>query len=184
MVKILKGKIFDKNWVFLVNRPFTLFGASLYLRWFDPPLIFGLFGKSIPDNLYIEEHPNVVRRYVIEEQLDSFTNLVRNIVVNERRKCKEILEKGLKLSEEAKRYIKKSPFSDIQSAVDFMVKLALHATIFPYFAYPVAKEINDKELIKWENVKIPSGIDFHTYQPVRTVQVDDEVSSRIVAVQN
>ncbi len=42
--------LLDKDWIFLVGRPYTLFGASLYQRWFDPPQILKLFGEAIMDN--------------------------------------------------------------------------------------------------------------------------------------
>ena len=145
---VIRKDILDKKWIFLVGRPYTLFGASLYQRWFDPPQIIELFGASIPDNLYIEEHPNVVRRYVIKGQLDDFSSIIRNIVMQDREKAKKMLVKGLQLSAEARAYIQKSPFSQLQPAVDFLVKLALHATVFSYFAYPIAKEQNDGEIIR------------------------------------
>ncbi len=146
--KNLEDEILNKNWMFLVSRPYTLFGASLYQRWFDPPQIMELFGISIPDNLYVEKHPNVVRRYVIREQNDSFTNSIRSIIINDREKCKKILEKGLILGKKANKYLKKSPFNNLSSAINFLVDLTLHATVFSYFSYPILKEINDKELLE------------------------------------
>ena len=142
-----KNKIYDKNWVYLVNRPYILFGTSLYQAWFDSPMIYQLFGKSIQDNIYVEEHPNVVRRYEIKEQLDDFSDAIKKIITEDRVKAKAIILKGIKLSSQAKAYIKKSPFSDLKSAVEFLIELALYATVFSYFAYPIVKEKNDKELI-------------------------------------
>ncbi|MDD5731776.1 MAG: PEP-utilizing enzyme [Patescibacteria group bacterium] len=139
--------ILDKNWVYLVNRPYNLFGASLYQRWFDPPQIYNLFGVSIPDNLYIEEHPNLVRRYVIEEQQRTFQSRIKEILENDRKKAKEILERGIELSEQVKEYLAKSPFSNLNSAVDFLVELALHATVFSYFSYPLLEQSGDQELL-------------------------------------
>ncbi len=146
--KLSLTDVINKKWVYLVNRPYTLFGASLYQAWFDSPQIFEIFGDSIPDNMYLEEHPNVVRRYVIKEQSENFSNRIRSIIINDRKKVKSILLNGLKFNEEAKRYLEKSPFLDVKSAVDFLVKLTLHATVFSYFSYPIVKEINDKELIE------------------------------------
>jgi len=140
--------IFGRDWKFLVGRPYTLFGASLYQAWFDPSQIIKLFGVSIPDNLYVEEHPNVVRRYVIKKQLDSFSDMIKNIVISNRPNAKSILEKGIELSEKARDYIDDSPFEDLESAVNFLVELALHATVFSYFSYPIAKEVNYSELIE------------------------------------
>ncbi len=144
----MRRGILEKKWIFLVGRPYTLFGASLYQLWFDPPKIFALLGLSISDNLYVEEHPSVVRRYVIKEQLDAFSDTINNLLMHDRRKAKKILKKGLQLSEDAKNYIKKSSFPTLQSALDFLVQLALHATVFPYFAYPIVKKRDDKELMK------------------------------------
>lgn len=154
-MKIAKGKTVNKikkidlslGWVYLVNRPYNLFGASLYQRWFDPTQIFELFGISISDNLYIEEHPNVVRRYVIKEQQDKFSAKIEEIIRKDRKKAKKILEKGIKISKQAKGYLKKSPFNDLKSAVDFLIDLVLSATVFSYFSYPILEKIKDKELL-------------------------------------
>jgi pyruvate,water dikinase len=144
----MRNKInLNKNWIYLVNRMYTLFGTSLWQAWFDSAQIMELFGISIADNLYVEEHPNVVRRYVIGKQLETFEKMIKDIVTNDRIKTKDILEKGISLSAEAKKYIKKSPFSELRLAVEFLVKLALNATVFSYFSYPKIKEKNDKELL-------------------------------------
>ena len=139
--------VLSKDWIFLVGRPYTLFGASLYQRWFDPPQIQELFGESILDNLYIEEHPSVVRRYVIKNQLEAFKKAIEKIVKNDKKKCEEILKRGLALSDKAKEHLKKNPFSDLKSAVDFLVELTLHATVFSYFSYPILTEIKDEKLL-------------------------------------
>lgn len=139
--------VLSKDWIFLVGRPYTLFGASLYQRWFDPPQILKLFGESILDNLYIEEHPSVVRRYVTKDQLEVFKKTIEKIVKNDKKKCEDILKRGLSLSDKAKEYLKKNPFSDLKSAVDFLVELTLHATVFSYFSYPILTEIKDEKLL-------------------------------------
>jgi pyruvate,water dikinase len=140
--------IFTKDWVFLVGRPYTLFGASLYQAWFDSSQIIKLFGMSISDNLYVEEHPNIVRRYVTKKQLDAFTAAIKKIVIHKRKNAKAILKKGLHLSEKAKKYIENPPFNNLEKAIKFLVELALHATVFSYFSYPIAKKANDLEIIK------------------------------------
>ncbi len=139
--------VLSKDWVFLVGRPYTLFGASLYQRWFDPPQILKLFGESILDNLYIEEHPNVVRRYVIKDQNEAFKKAIEKIVKKDKKKCEEILKRGLSLSDTAKEYLKKNSLSDLKSAVDFLVELTLHATVFSYFSYPILSELKDEKLL-------------------------------------
>jgi phosphoenolpyruvate synthase/pyruvate phosphate dikinase len=139
--------VLSKDWIFLVGRPYTLFGASLYQRWFDPPQILELFGESILDNLYIEEHPSVVRRYVTKDQLEVFKKTIEKIVKNDKKKCEEILKRGLALSDKAKEYLNKNPFSDLKSAVDFLVELTLHATVFSYFSYPILTEIKNEKLL-------------------------------------
>ena len=139
--------VLSKDWIFLVGRPYTLFGASLYQRWFDPTQILALFNESILDNLYIEEHPSVVRRYVIKDQLEAFKKVIERIVKKDKKKCEEILKRGLYLSDKAKEYLKKSPFSDLKSAVDFLVELTLHATVFSYFSYPKLSEMKDDKFL-------------------------------------
>lgn len=148
LTNIEADNVLNRDWIFLVGRPYTLFGASLYQAWFDSPQIYHLFGCSIPDNLYMEEHPNIVRRYVLREQLENFSNAIRAIVIKDKLKSKRILEKGVELNEKAKQYLLDSPFDNLESAVNFLIELALHATVFSYFSYPVAKEIGDQELIK------------------------------------
>jgi phosphoenolpyruvate synthase/pyruvate phosphate dikinase len=168
-------EILDKKWVFLVGRPYTLFGASLYQLWFDPSQIFELFDASIPDNLYIEEHPNVVRRYVIKEQLDNFSKVIEKLVLNDTKKTKEILEIGLKLNEEAKKYLEKSFFLDLRSALDFLVKLTLHATVFPYFSYAVIKEQKSEELLK-----LVEGLRATSYYPIVVEKIIKPLAKQLV----
>ena len=138
----------SKNWIFLVSRPFTLFGVSLYQAWFDPPHLTKLVGTSLVDNLFVEEHAGVIRRYVIKEQLDAFTNAVKDIVRNDTAKCSTILNEAMRLNEEAKRQIEKPSFTDLGQAMQFLVKLATHATVFSYFSYPLLVEAKNAELTK------------------------------------
>ncbi|MFA5987845.1 MAG: hypothetical protein WC797_04330, partial [Candidatus Paceibacterota bacterium] len=140
-------EILKKDWTLLVTRPYTLFGTSLYQRWFDPKQINDLFGVSIPDNLYIEERPNSIRRYVLKDQLDKFSESIDKIIKNDRERAKDIFKKGLALGEQAKTYLDDPPFDNLEKAVNFLVDLTLHATVFSYFGYPVAKEVNDVELL-------------------------------------
>jgi len=167
--------IYGEDWIFLVGRPYTLFGASLYQSWFDPPQINKLLGVSIPDNLYVEEHPNVIRRYVVKEQLDTFTRTIKSIVINDRKKAKTILKKGLQLSEKAKKYIESSPFESLGGAVNFLVELALHATVFSYFSYPIAKEADDSEL-----VKLAEKLRAVSYYPQVVAKVINPLAQRVV----
>jgi len=141
------GNSINSHWEYLLSRPYTLFGASLYQAWFDSPKLISLFGDTIQDNIYVEEHQNVVRRYVIKEQIETFSNTIKQIVTNDREKAKVILNKGIVLSAKAKEYAQNQTFLEIQEALDFLLNLTTHATVFSYFAYPVAKEINDEELL-------------------------------------
>ena len=134
------------DWVYLCSRPHNLFSASLYQAWFDPGKINNLLGESIPDNLYVEEHKNVIRKYVKKNQLKNFENQIKNIVKNDKEKTEYILKRGLELSEQAKKYIKNTPFSDIESAISFMVDMTAAASVFSYFSYPNLDKTKDKDL--------------------------------------
>ncbi len=124
-----------KDWVHYLSRPFGIFGASLWVVWYDSPSTKELFGVTMPDCLCIEEHPGVVRRYAIREQLERFTGAVRQVVARQPERCRKILEAGVELNRQAERLLKQDRTIELQAAVDFMVRLTLHATIFPYFGY-------------------------------------------------
>ena len=96
MKEIKFDSILGRNWVFLVSRPYDLFGASLYQAWFDSPQITELLGASILNNLYVEEHPSMVRRYVIDEEQEKFKEKIREIIITDKKKCEKILSDGQK----------------------------------------------------------------------------------------
>jgi phosphoenolpyruvate synthase/pyruvate phosphate dikinase len=143
-----KDELFKMKWSFFLGRPYDLFGASIYQAWVDNKKMRDLLGATISNNLYLEEHPSVVRRYVIKKELDEFNSVVRNIVLTDKKKAKAILDKGLELNKCALKCLKKPNFKNIKEALDFLVELTLYATVFPYFAYPVAKEINEISILK------------------------------------
>lgn len=137
---------FEKNWVFLTSRPFSLFGASLYQAWFDPPRILDLYGASIANNIYVEGHPGVIRRYVIKEEQGVFEQAIKKVVAN-KEKSGKILQKAEELNKQADTYVAEHSSLDLSSAVNFLIELALHATVFTYFSYPILKEEEESDLL-------------------------------------
>lgn len=125
----------DKNWVHYLTRPYTLFGASLWRVWYSSERTKEVFGITMPDTLCIEEHKNVVRRYAVKEQLDHFKRAVENKCLNEPQKCISIFQRGIELNKEALSLLTNKNLKDFKKAVDFLIELTLHATIFPFLAY-------------------------------------------------
>ncbi len=142
----------NKDWVHYLTRPFSLFGASLWHRWYFSKEAKQFFGVDMPDVLFIEEHHNVVRHYRVKDQLNSFKEAIRNIVVTNPDGSLDILKKALSLNIQSEEYLKigADSFVDLQSAVDFLISVTLHSTIFPYWAYTFLDElkIDNKEILE------------------------------------
>lgn len=140
----------SKNWIHYLTRSFTLFGASLWHLWYYSQQTRELFNADMPDVLFIEEHTGVVRHYRVKEQLEAFKKAVKKIVAEDQKRSLEILKKGQAMNSQAEEYLKLGPnaFQNLKSAVDFLIGIALHATIFPYWAYTFLDElkIENKEL--------------------------------------
>ncbi|MSR85350.1 hypothetical protein EXS71_02855 [Candidatus Uhrbacteria bacterium] len=135
-----------KKWIPYLTRPFSLFAASLWHLWYDSNQIQDLLSVRMPDTLFIEEQPHVVRRYQVEDQLQTFKGVIKNIVTHDAEKMLVILKRGKVLNEQAKKYLKQGPkaFTTLDQAIDFLIDLALHATIFPYWAVLLLEELGIK----------------------------------------
>ncbi|MCA9351841.1 hypothetical protein KC866_00410 [Patescibacteria group bacterium] len=141
--------VYTYDWVHYLTRPFNLFTSSLWYEWYVAPERQELFGVEIDTVMFIEETPNVVRNYRIREQHDAYLSALEALVLDEPERCVSLLRKGIELNNYATRYMSgTSSFDTLESAVQFLIPLALHATVLPYFVLRTLelKNINNTEL--------------------------------------
>lgn len=96
----------------------------------------------LPLALLIQESSGAVRHYLDEHEFANFKRVLRLIVVDDYLRAQQLLIQGERLNERAQEYIQvgASAFLSFDEAVSFLIKLTLHATIFPYFAAIVMNE--------------------------------------------
>ncbi|MAE42979.1 hypothetical protein CMO93_04355 [Candidatus Woesearchaeota archaeon] len=145
---------FDKkttalNWKYYLARPFSLFGASVWNYWYSSNQILEILKTDMNDSLFVETYPDFVRNYRMKNQLDEFHQSIENLA-KDIEKTKSLLRIGLKLNEEALEKLKNKKFLSLKKEVEFLVKVALHATIIPYWVFDsfTEKDKEDLELVE------------------------------------
>ncbi len=142
------GALYDKDheWVHYLTRQFTLFGASIWHRWYSSEKTEKILGSSMPDVLFLEEHNDIVRHYREKAQLDMFMAMVKEFLVKHPDYCVTLLEKAELLNKKALLILEKGPgyFKDIESAVDFIVDLAIHSTVMTLWTRTFIDELDIK----------------------------------------
>ena len=136
----------SKNWVYYLNRPFDLFGCSLWYNWYRA-YVKRLTNIKQYDSLFIEESHNLTKRYYVREQMRAFEQGIAQFVHEKPKECKEMLKNALQLNQQARIYLKKgvNAFPDFESAVHFYNGLAIHGTILPFFTLRALTELKIKD---------------------------------------
>ncbi|TSA46572.1 hypothetical protein D4R52_00260 [bacterium] len=139
--------VFDpsEKWRYYLTRPFDLFGASLWHRWYYSPEIKTILGVQIRKVLFVEESRDMIRQYRTQRELLKFAaNIMLKHLLFHPNKTKKLLEHGIALNQQASRVISKGPigFEQLEEAVSFYTKLAIYSTILPYFIYELVGRIN------------------------------------------
>lgn len=121
------------QWTHHLTRPYTLLGAGLWLAWYDSQLLQELTGARIKDALFIEEHPNVVKFYMQKAERKVLIDGLKQLATEEHDQLSSIFKKGFALNKKAEAALKKGKdaFSSFEEGVNFMIELALHATVLP-----------------------------------------------------
>jgi len=142
-------KIIALNWKYYLARPFSLFGASVWNYWYSSNQILEILGIDMKDSIFVETHLDFVRNYRIQNQLDEFYQSIANLA-KDIEKTKSLLRIGLKLNEEALEKLENKSFLSLKEEVEFLVKVALHATIIPYWIFDsfTEKDKEDLELVE------------------------------------
>ncbi len=130
--------LYNRNlkWVHHITRPFSLFGASLWHRWYNSEYIRNVLELDMPDALFVEEHPSVVRQYRRKEQYEAVTNRVKYLLLKKPDYLLKVFRKGIVLNTQAVQR-----FDDFSSAVDFLTQMAVHCTVLPFWAGNYANEL-------------------------------------------
>jgi phosphohistidine swiveling domain-containing protein len=141
-----------KNWELYVARPFTLFGASLWCKWYLADQCKKIIGEKTKNCLMIEYPKGVVRYYRNINEQKKLSQSFNNLVSKDRDRLIGLLKRGLALNKEADLVIKKNNFKDFKSAIDFLIELSLLCTVLPFrlgdFLTKSAKDKNIFNLVK------------------------------------
>lgn len=153
-----------KNWVHYLSRPFDLFGASLWHAWYATRQTQEIFSATMPNVLFVEEHPGVMRQYRIRPEWKRFDRVIEETVLQKPARCQKLLEQGMKLNLRAKRILRKGPssFSTLEQSIDFLIELALCATVLPFrsYRYYVQNSAENTRLLK-----LSEHLRGHSYYP-------------------
>ncbi len=136
----------EKNWKYYLGRPFSLFSASIWNYWYSSKQILDVIGTSMQNSIMVETHPNFVRNYKLEEELNDFQKSIA-ILAKDKAKIKRLLRIGLELNEEASFKLLNKNILSFEEEVEFLVKVAIHSTIIPYYVYEHFSQ-EDEELTK------------------------------------
>ena len=133
-----------QNWEYYLARPFSLFGGSLWNYWHSSDQIFEILGIKLTDVLLVETHPNFVRKYGLGKQIKGYKEAIKNLT-RDIEHTKNLLRIGLELNEEALTKLRNKQFLTFEEEIEFIVKVALHATVIPCFVYDLFIEGGDKD---------------------------------------
>ncbi len=137
------------NWTQYLARPFDLFGASVWNEWYVTQPCEEAFGARFDKGLFIESPRGMVRHYREENQLKHFFATIQESGRDIER-ARVLLCQGLELNNTAVQMLEGGTEKSLEEAVDFLSRLALTATIFPYLAGDVLIEnaTQDQEIIE------------------------------------
>lgn len=141
----------EAEWEHYLTRPFTLFGASLWQGWYGSEASLNLFGVQMKNALFVEQAEGVARNYRIKKELTRFGEGMKIFLEKDEKKARFLLDEALKLNAEAEKYLSgEKEFGDFSSAVDFLVNLALRATVLPFWIlhFSTVTKYNDENLAK------------------------------------
>ncbi len=142
---------YDKSldWAHYLTRPFTLFGASLWRGWYDSDVIFNLFGVQMKNALFVEQAAGVARNYRIINELAHYGEGMKTFLEKDEKRARLLLDEAAALNAEAEKYLsREKEFGNLSSAVDFLMNLALRATILPFWVlhFSTAIKYHDEAL--------------------------------------
>lgn len=153
-----------KDWVRRIDRPFDLFGTSLWYRWYTSPQMKRILHAELPDMLAIEVHPGIVRQYISEKQIQRVREKVKSILIKNPGFYVKLFRKGLLLNEKADKILKIGPsyFKSLGKAVDFHIDVALHCTVIPGW---VRNRLGDLDIDNKELWELTGKLRKVTYYP-------------------
>lgn len=129
---LLDSDVVERDWRHYLTRPFSLFGASVWNEWYASEKIREVLGQNLTDAIFVETRSHLVRNYRKADQLVRLQESVDELLGDPPRAF-PALEHGMLLNAEAKRKLESGQVVSLQKEVDFMIDIAVHATIIPYF---------------------------------------------------
>lgn len=121
------------DWKLYLSRPFDLFSASVWNEWYASTHAQDVLGVRFTEGLFIEYPHGVTRQYRRPADLERMMDAIATTVRDETRTT-EILEQALRLNAEANIRLADAAPIELEEAVNFLIRLAHHAGVFPLFA--------------------------------------------------
>ena len=140
----MDSKIIKKdNWMKILTRPFSLFGASIWNEWYSSKQTKEIFGVNASKGLFIEFPKGMVRHYRDKDEIKTLKKLIKDDLKTNPERYEILLKEGGKINKKAKNFLKNASFNSAREAVNFLTRLAILSTILPY----VVGELTDKKQI-------------------------------------
>ena len=133
------------NWMKILTRPFSLFGASIWNEWYSSEQTREVFGVKASKGLFIEFPKGMVKHYRDKDEIETLKKLIKNDLETNPKRYEILLKEGEKINKRAKDFLKNVPFNSVKEAVDFLTRLALLSTILPYV---IGELTSKKQVIK------------------------------------
>lgn len=140
-------KILAAHWKHYLTRPFTLFGASLWHKWYDSPTMLKLHRIRIKDALLVEERKNTFAHYMLEPAVRKLYEMAGKLA-NDRKRLAAAFVHAQKLNKTAEDVLAGiRSFKNFKNGVDFVTKLGQYSAQTPRIALMFGK-IEDKALTR------------------------------------
>ena len=129
---LLGSNAIESDWKYYLARPFSLFGASVWNEWYASERMHEVLGYRLIDAVFVEMRSDIVRNYRKENQLGSLQVVIDDLLGDPIRAL-PALERGVRLNLEAKEKLETERSLSFREEVDFLIDMAVHSTIIPYF---------------------------------------------------
>jgi phosphohistidine swiveling domain-containing protein len=140
----LKDTLTARKWEHYLTRPFTLFGASLWHKWYDSKAAEQCIKMRIMEVLMVEERRNTIGHYIPREQLKMLFGKTHALIQDEHR-LRVALEKAATLNKAARDLLGgKREFGNFREGVDFVSQLGIYGAQTPRMALEAADLLTDE----------------------------------------
>lgn len=144
----LPPQILSVNWQHYLSRPFNLFEASVWNKWYDSQEIEALLGVRLNKGLFVEYPKGMARHYREGSDIDAMYKNIKDIAETNLTLSEKLLDQGIEQNEKIKKFISEKVELEINEALKLCIQVALVGTIFPYFAGEIImKKYGEESLV-------------------------------------